>query len=347
MIPLARSPLTESLGRVVLGLYAVWDTTQRMLPLEHNFRPWSSLSILAALLLCVGWYERSSALALAAIWCWRPLAFDVWQLDAGLMLLFLVQACVPRAPYGTASVAGRADPRGGWQCPAWIHHARGAAVFFALPMLLLPAELPLDASQVWRVTQDTIPFLGMELGLLALCAACAFCACWFTRRALLWWWIALAVLSVVMLVFENDAEQRAAAGRLAVLLWISAPWEWIPARGPAAVERVRLAWGLRAWIAEDPQAERWSFDRGAPERGWCQVLGQDGLERRDAAAWLYMLQRQGALARVLGWLLARLPITVVEWSLRAAMRVWRPCPDAYARLPRALRSRFERAFVLK
>lgn len=343
-----RSPSFESVLRALLGLYALIDTLTRLVPLETNFRPYSTLSILCAVLLFIGWCDALAGLGLFLIWWLRPVPFDAWQLDAGISLLFLASLFVPRSPFGSWSVRGRLDPGEGWSLPEWIHNLRACGLFVALPMILLPAAFPLDATRNWDVLGDSVTLGGIRLGYLHLCACAALLAMFFTRRALAWWWLGMA-LGCVYTAFEPSK-----AGSWPTLAWLlvfSAPWERVPALVAAAPDRVRydgscgLCHGMvRFLIAEDSDGSHFCYAPLDPGARSIVVECADGRRLEASAAVLHCLRRLGGPLRLLAELLSVIPAPLRDGVYFLVARLRNALADkpkeSCPALPRHLRSRF-------
>ncbi len=99
-------------------------------------------------LLALGWQDRGSALAAAALWA-ALLGRDPFMPAAGqgvLVVMLVLHAAMPAVPYGSWRARGRLDPRGDW---------RPAALPLRMAWLLLAGGLSFAAawrlgSEVWR-----------------------------------------------------------------------------------------------------------------------------------------------------------------------------------------------------
>jgi predicted DCC family thiol-disulfide oxidoreductase YuxK len=84
-----------------------------------------------------GRFDRWAGLLLVPYWFGLHRALDE-HLELGVLALttlLVLQAFLPRAPYGSWDARGRVDPDGGWRAPAWIPGLANVALFGTLLLL--------------------------------------------------------------------------------------------------------------------------------------------------------------------------------------------------------------------
>lgn len=296
----------------------------------------------AALLLAVGKFERAAAIYLAAA-C-AIAAAGVRGLGAwdALTVVALTFACVPSAPFGSWSAAGRVDPRGAWRMPAWVH----AAAWIAM----IAGYVYSGASRGSELSR------ALDLGLAAACVIPVIQP---------WAWSATFTLSVVRAVIDVDPSGFD-VGLLCLHALTFEP-RWIPARGDAAhSDRVYYdgECGLchrfvRFAIAEDVRgALRFAPLQGASFRAFIEPRAGAGVDLPDSVvvetgskllvrsnAALHVLARLGGIWRALGVIAHCVPWRVRDFAYDAIARTrkvfFRPPPAACPLLPADLAARFD------
>ncbi len=355
--PRARTGLEESLWRAGFALWLALHFAGVVWPAEGPLRPVGTLGLTASILLGLGWHDRPAAALLAVLWTQRGVPPDPWHLDWIVLPLLLLQACVPAAPYGALSVAGRADPGGNWSLPGWIAHGRFLALFAAGVYVLLPRNgVMLDATRALEVgeLEPWLVLLGVIGALLPLL---------LRRPALGWWWAAFFLAAIYVSGEEGKEGSRA---YLWLALAASFDPSWIPPRAARASEQLffdgscALCHGfVRLVLAEDASGSAFRFAplagesvrRLIPESERAHLPDSIVVRRADgrilvrSAAVLHVLQRLGGVWRVaacVAWLVPR-PLRDLAYVLVAAVRkrLFGASASACPLLPRHLRARFD------
>ncbi len=227
MLSERRSGLAESLWRAA---FAAW-----LFAHFATLNPLGALGMLAALILALGWRERAAAALLIVLWWLRTPGAEPWRSDWIVLLLLATHVALPRAPYGSLSARGRADPGGGWSMPSSILRLRFAALF-ALGLGL------------------RFPVAGIVAGVLAL---------FVPERAFLWAWLALLAAAIWTAVEPGGQGSRE-------FLWLALAANfqpgWFPARAAQGLEWIfydgtcALCHGfVRFVLAEDVRGECFRF----------------------------------------------------------------------------------------
>jgi predicted DCC family thiol-disulfide oxidoreductase YuxK len=124
-----RSGGQYSVVRAALGLsvaaYTLWCALGRRPELARvgaELHPFALVALgLLALLVAAGRWDRWAGLVLLSLWGWLHASRGEGG-EGGVLvveLLLLLNAGLPRAPYGSFDARGRVDPDGGWRAPAW------------------------------------------------------------------------------------------------------------------------------------------------------------------------------------------------------------------------------------
>jgi predicted DCC family thiol-disulfide oxidoreductase YuxK len=350
MLSARRSGLAESLWRVGLGCWLGVHFALSVWPAEGALRPLGAFGVLAALCLSLGWRDRPAALLLALLWCLRPLDPDPWRSDWIVLLLLVLQFCLPPAPYGSLAARGRADPGGDWSMPNWILRLRFAALFaFGLYVLYPHAAFELDALHALRAEDlgGGLVLSGIAAGLVSLA---------FHERALGWAWLAFLAAAIAT-SFELGKE----GSREFLWLALAANLQpgWFPALRGGGLDCVyydgtcALCHGfVRFMIAEDPRGEAFRFaplaELSESERAGLPdsvvVRTSDGRTLVRSAAAIHVLRRLGGFSRVAGELLRVVPRPLRDLAYdgvaRVRKRVFGTKVEACPMLPRHLRARF-------
>ncbi|MBK7643355.1 MAG: DUF393 domain-containing protein [Planctomycetes bacterium] len=303
--------------------------------------------MLAALCLTLGWRDRGCAVLLAVLWFLRPLEPDVWGAWIAVPLLLLLQAAVPAAPYGSASVRGRADPAGGWSLPAGLLRLRFAVLgCFVLYVCFPRAGFAPDSLHAWSAE---------ALGPWRVVAAvvCAWLALLVHERALGWIWLAFLAAAIAT-AFEPGKE----GARFALWIALAANFQpgWIAPLRESGIERIYYDGGcalchgvVRFVLAEDREAafrfaalEGAGLPMGLPDS--IVVRTADGRLLVRSEAVLHVLARLGGFWRGLSRIARVVPRPLRDgaYVLVAALRkrVFGTKTDACPMLPRHLRARF-------
>ncbi|MFN0242230.1 MAG: thiol-disulfide oxidoreductase DCC family protein [Planctomycetota bacterium] len=296
----------------------------------------------AALLLAVGKFERGAAIYLTgacAIAAASARGLGAWDALAVVALMF---ACVPSAPFGSWSAAGRVDPRGAWRMPTWVHAAAWIAMIAGY--VYSAASRGPDLSR------------ALDLGLAAACLLPVIRP---------WAWSTTIALSVVRAVIDADPSGTD-VGLLCLHAFTFDP-RWIPARGDAAQsDRVYYdgECGLcqrfvRFVIAEDVHgALRFAPLQGASFRAFIEPRAGAGVDLPDSVvvetgpsllvrsnAVLHVLERLGGIWRALGVIARCVPWRVRDVAYDAIARTrkvfFRAPPSACPVLPADLAARFD------
>lgn len=176
-----------SLVRAALGLslaaYVLWFALVRRPELAEQgveLHPFTFLALgLLALLVAFGRHDRWAGLALGALWYGLHASLDELP-DPGViavLVLLALNACLPRAPYGSWDARGRVDPDGGWRAPVWVFPL--ALVFLALGTLGLSVGGYLAHGFTWQTSAAAVLALFL-----------------FVPRARPWAWCGLFGLSL-------------------------------------------------------------------------------------------------------------------------------------------------------
>jgi predicted DCC family thiol-disulfide oxidoreductase YuxK len=340
MLSERRSGFSESVWRAGFGLWLLAQFTLAAWPAVQGLRnSLGALGMLAALLLACGWLERPLALLLALLWVLGPLQSAAPAGAWSVVLLLVLQFCLPRAPYGSLAAVGRADPGGRWSMPDWILRLRFAALFVCASSLVLPENA-----------------LASGSGLALAGAAAGVVSFALIESALGWAWLALLLAAIAA-----DGSE---------FLWLAlaanAQPGWIPPwRGPAP-ELVfydggcALCHGLvRFLLAEDPRGSAFRFApiesealrEVIPVRELALLPDSfvvrtcEGRTLLRSAAVLHVLRRLGGWPRLWGEVLRLVPEGLADLAYsgvaRVRKRVFGTKSEACPMLPRHLRARFE------
>lgn len=281
-------------------------------------RPLVPTAIVAALMLAVGKFERAAAIFLTGVCAIAGAGtrgVGIWD---ALAVVALTHACIPSAPFGSWSAAGRVDPRGTWRMPP--------AVYSGAWLVMIAGY----AYSAW--TRGPVAWRVLDVALAALSLIPA-------ARAP--GWAATLVLSVVRATILRDPSGLDVG--LLCLHALTFDPRWIPPRaGTSGVERVHYdgECGLchrfvRFVLAEDTRG----VFRFAPLQGDSfRALALSDADLPDSVviesesrvllrsnAALHVLDRLGGVWRALA-IVAR----AVPWRLRDVVY------DAVARVRRAL-----------
>ena len=209
-----RSGGQYSLVRAALGLslaaYALWFALVRRPELADQgveLHPFAFIALgLLALLVALGRQDRWAGLLLLPLWYGLHAALDE-RLDPGVIsveVLLILNACLPRAPYGSWDARGRVDPDGGWRAPVWVFPM--ALLFLALGTVVLNGMALGWFGFAWR------PLVSVVLAVLL-----------FLPRVRPWAWCGLLAVNFV---FWVEAYQAKAFAPLVLMLFVFDP-TWI------------------------------------------------------------------------------------------------------------------------
>ncbi len=270
--------------------------------------------------------------------------------------LLIMQAFLPRAPYGSWEARGRPDPRGDWVFPTalfiatwWVMAAGysfsgytklispswidGTAVSYVLsnplarpwvlPDLVLMLPDIVRRGMTWFV-------LGLELFYLPLA---------LFRRVRPWIWVAMVAMHLGLILMIDFADLT--FGMLMLHLFTFDP-AWVRSVAPGRTDTVFYDGhcglchrSVRFILAEDRAGDAFEFAiNGGPvflgrldeaTRRWVPdsvvVLTGDGRVLVRSAAFLEILGRLGGWWRVVGWLLRPIPRVVMDTAYDVVARV--------------------------
>lgn len=294
----------------------------------------------------------------------RPAAITLWYLLACLFgrnplisnpalpfigWLLLLQAVLPKAPYGSWSARGRTDVGRNWHMPesafalAWILIAAGYS-YSGYTKLVSPSWV--DGSAFARVLQNPLARpTALRAWLLALPQVSLRLATWSAlileltfaplalfRRARPWIWTAMVGLHTGLLALVSFADLT--AGMLLVHLFTFDP-AWIPHKAADHAEWIfydgtcALCHGwVRFVLAEDTDgkafrisplqgalfAKRFPAEELASLPDSLVVLTEDARLLTRSAAVLHVLRCMGRLWRVMAAILAVIPQFALDWG---------------------------------
>jgi predicted DCC family thiol-disulfide oxidoreductase YuxK len=286
------------------------------------------LGIGLQLLLAVGWRDRASALVLALMWaslCGRDPRMPVIG-QAIVILLLLLHAAMPRAPYGSLEAYGRLDPRGHWK-----HNSRlwgvGWCVLAVVCGVTVGFLLASPLVDLWAVTSPqkftTWVVLASVLLLIPLV---------LLRSTRPWFWTLSLGAPLAHFAFSGSVS---AAPAILLLDAFTFDPRWVGVmrgQGSSTIyydgECGLCHRFVRLLLAEDSDGRAFRFaplhgktftkslSRESPGR-WPDSLvvctpNQDFLLRSDAVR--HCLNRLGGAWRLIGWLLGLLPRPLRDWA---------------------------------
>ena len=297
------------------------------------------------LLFALGRFDRWAGLVLAPYWFGLHYALDE-HLELGVLaltVLLVLQAFLPRAPYGSWDARGRVDPDGGWRAPLWVG---------PLAQLLLGALLGLLAYMELFWFGFTALALGKSALFVLFCLprtrAWAFAALFFFF-SVVGWALIRAPTGFGLPLFVLFAFEPA---------WIAPA----PRRGPVRVfydGSCALCHGFVRFLLAEDRAGRVRFaplggetflrELPAEVRATLPdsvvVLGDDGVPRVRSQGVRYVLATLGGGWRVLAVLQGLFPRFVRDLVYDAIARVRKSVfgtkSEACPLMPRELGARFE------
>jgi predicted DCC family thiol-disulfide oxidoreductase YuxK len=337
---------------VLRGVFGLWlaagfaSVLRWAIELPHPGVGWIVAGILVltglSLLLAIGAWSRAAATALFGFMAASPalagplhgvppsvgLAYPVW--------LLLVNALVPRAPYGSWAARGADDPGSGWRLPDGLFTATWIVLAIAC------------AYVVWRATGTLLSLVIVPLAMVRLLRP--------------WSWLVLAVLHLALL---PRADVGVSATEALMLLAFAVDPGWIRPRATEGSSTIFYdgACGLchravRFVLAEDRDGDAFrfapldseTFRASVPESirprlpDSIVLRDPDGALHVKADAVLAIGARLGGLWRVLATVVRIVPSTLLDAAYDVVARVrWRMFAQpktACPLLPPHLRERF-------
>ena len=314
-----------SMFRVLLGLslagHFAWLLVFGVASTGEFLRGMLVLGIGLQLLVAVGWKDRASALVLVLMWaslCGRDPHLPVAG-QAIVMLLLLLHAAMPRAPYGSLEAYGRLDPRGHWKYNSRLWGV-GWCVLVVVCGVWFGFLLARPLAGLWAVTPspEFTAWIGLAFALLLGPLA-------LLRSTRPWLWTFSLGVALAQFAF---AESVSAAPAILLLhaftfdpRWIGMMWGQSPSTIYYDGECGLCHRFVRLLLAEDRDGRAFrfaplhgstftkSFSRASPG-AWPDSIvvctpNQDLLLRSDAVR--HCLNRLGGVWRLIGGLLGLLP----------------------------------------
>jgi predicted DCC family thiol-disulfide oxidoreductase YuxK len=297
----------------------------------------------------IGLWDRAAAVLLWYVWACllgrMPLISNPGLPYVGWMLL--AHAFVPAAPYGSWRARGRPDPRGGWTMPplifaaAWLLMAAGYS-FSGVTKLVSPSwidgtalmhvlESPLARPTPLRELMLSLPRVLLQMLTWSLLAfEVLFLPLALVPRLRPFLWLGMLAMHFGIIAFVAFADLT--LGMVMLHLFTFQP-AWVR---PLHRERTEHIFydgfcglchrAVRLVLSEDPSGKSFrmaalqgeTFERLVPsgERAGLPdtviVRREDGVLLVKSAALIYILQRLGGLWRLLGGLLARAPVSLLD-----------------------------------
>ena len=181
-------------------------------------------------MLAVGTQVRPATLILmfVAVWVERRGLFSGYFFGISPAFALLPLLAIPESPFGSRDALGRADPRGDWEFPKWLHWVLLAVVGVGVVIeatAVLTERGPMRGIGLWAKFVK-MKLDGTEWQLFGLRTAAGFGL--LVPKLRPWAWLAL-LLTELTFQFQMDV---AGYGRLFLLILAADP-AWIPGARPA------------------------------------------------------------------------------------------------------------------